>query len=79
MLLQPKRITDKCDDTGQTQGYVGLFHAIVRTSKFSTRFGQVQVERDYDSAYAACFFMLFKTIFQKNVLRAILYLNCTPA
>ena len=46
--------------------------------KFSTRFGHVQVERDHGSTYAS-FLKLFKTIFQKNVPRAILYPNHTPA
>ena len=48
------------------------------SSEFATRFGHVQVERDYDSAYAF-FLKLFKIVFFKNVLSAILYLNSIPA
>ena len=51
------------------------------SSKFCTRFGHVVTFKLNVTTIVRMpvFFKLFKTIFQKNVLRAILYLNRTPA
>ena len=83
MLLQPKsifslenvQINDKCDDTGQTQGYIGLFHTIVRNFELDLVTFKLNVTM---TARMPVFFKLLKLFFKKKI-RAILYLNRTPA
>ena len=60
---------------GQTQGYIGLFHAIVRNFLLDLVMFKLNVTM---IARMPVFFKFLKTIFQKNVLRAILFLNSTP-
>ena len=74
-LLENIQINDKCCDTGQTQGYIGRFHAIVRNFRLDLVRFKCNVTI---IARMPVFLKLFKTVFQKNVLRAILYLNCIP-